>query len=111
MQVCDGGFTASCVGCCVSTLPALRCEEAIPRTSELEKRGSKGREGREERREGGREEGEEGGKDSSCSAKRSYSGAVFRQILEVHQGCSYIGLLSEKAIPYHAMKILLINYS
>ena len=48
MQVCDDGFTASCVGCCVSTLPALWCEEAIPRTSKLEKRGSKGREGRED---------------------------------------------------------------
>ena len=41
-----------------------------------------------EGRRGGRDEGEEGGKDSSCSAKRSYSGAVFRQILEVHQRCS-----------------------
>ena len=76
MQVCDDGFTASCVGCRVSTLPALWCEETIPRTSELEKRESKGREGGEGGARGGKEGKEErgeGGKDSSCSAKRSYS--------------------------------------
>ena len=69
LQVCDDSFVASCVGCCVSTVPALWCEEAIPRTSKLEKR----------LREGGRRRGREGRegekeKDSAYSVRRSYSG-------------------------------------
>ena len=69
LQVCDDSFVTSCVGCCVSTVPALWCEEAIPRTSKLEKRW------REGGREGGRE-GREGEKEkaSAYSARRSYSG-------------------------------------
>ena len=52
LQVCDDSFAASCVGCSVSTVPALWCEEAIPRTSKLEKRGMEGgREGRKRGRE------------------------------------------------------------
>ena len=51
LQVCDDSFVASCVGCSVSTVPALWCEEAIPRTSKLEKRWREGgREGERERK-------------------------------------------------------------
>ena len=52
LQVCDDSFVTSCVGCSVSTVPALWCEEAIPRTSKLEKRWMEGgREGRKRGRE------------------------------------------------------------